>query len=283
MTDAFAHCELLVRDGDKDRYLATLFAPAKHRRALFALYAFNFEVARVRDVARESLPGEVRLQWWTDLLSGAGRGDVSANPVAAALREVVVRFRLPPKTLADLIEARRFDLYSEPMPNLEALELYAAKTSSSLIELAARILLDGRDPATGELGRHAGIAYAIAGLLRAFPIHAARHQLYIPLDLMTRHRAQIEDVVAGRATVELRAALAELRLRARQHLTAAHELLGKMPESIAPAFLPVALVRPALARMERRSYRPFRLSGLPQWRRQWILWRAARFGLECTL
>jgi phytoene synthase len=43
--------------------------------------------------------------------------------------------------------------------------------------------------------------------------------------------------------------------------------------------LPVALVRPALDRMERRFYQPLRPTELPQWRRQWILWRAARKGL----
>ena len=203
MQDAFTHCEQLVRSGDKDRFLATLFAPEKYRRALFALYAFNLEVARVREVAREPMPGEVRLQWWADVLSGTGRGEVAANPVAAALREVVVRFRLPPQMLADLIEARRFDLYDEPMPSMAALELYAAKTSSSVIELAARILNDGRDPGLSDLTRHAGIAYAIAGLLRAFPIHAARRQLYVPVEVLQRHRAQLEDVFSEKADARI--------------------------------------------------------------------------------
>jgi phytoene synthase len=31
-----------------------------------------------------------------------------------------------------------------------------------------------------------------------------------------------------------------------------------------------------LTRMERRDYDPFKLVELSQWRRQWILWRAAR-------
>ena len=44
-----AHCEKLVREGDSDRYFATLFAPADRRPHLFALYAFALEVARVRD------------------------------------------------------------------------------------------------------------------------------------------------------------------------------------------------------------------------------------------
>jgi phytoene synthase len=279
MPDAFDHCQDLVRSGDKNRFLATLFAPQKYRRALYALYALNVEVARTRELAREPMPGEIRLQWWRDLLTGAGRGEVDAHPVAAALRDTVVRYRLPPTTLLNLIDGRAFDLYNEPVPDLAYLESYAVHTSSALIDLAGRILCDGRDPGIGELAGHAGIAYAIAGLLLALPVHSARGQLYLPGDLMQRYGANAVDVFAGEASTPLRAVLAELRLRARQHLDAARALLGGAPAEVAPALLPAALVRPALDRMERRSYQPLRPTELPQWRRQWILWSAARRGL----
>ena len=123
-----------------------------------------------------------------------------------------------------------------------------------------------------------GIAYAIAGLLRALPIHASRGQLYLPADLMQRYGAHPADVLrAGKETTELRAVLAELRLRARQHLSrCARGAARAAPAEALPALLPVALVRPALDRMERRGYRPFDPAELPQWRRQWALWRAAR-------
>jgi phytoene synthase len=280
MPDAFDHCEELVRAGDKDRFLATLFAPLKYRRALLALYAFNLEVARVREQAREPMPGEIRLQWWRDVLGGVDRGEVDAHPVAAALRDIVVRYRLPPRALAALIDARTFDLYNDPMANVAALEGYAVQTSSVLIELAARILGDGRDPAEGSLSGHAGISYAIVGLLRALPIHSARNQLYIPGDLLLRYGAQPSDVLAGNATTEVRATLAELRLLARRHLEQARNLLTALPASLAPALLPLALVRPALDRMERRRYQPFKVDEMPQWRRQWALWRAARSDLR---
>ena len=52
MADHFVHCEQTVREADKDRYLATLFAPANRRGPLFALYAFNTEVASVRERAQ---------------------------------------------------------------------------------------------------------------------------------------------------------------------------------------------------------------------------------------
>jgi phytoene synthase len=278
--DSFAHCERLVRAGDKDRFLATLFAPKRHRQGLFALYAFNLEVARVREMVREPVAGQIRLQWWSDTIAGSGHGVVAAHPVAAALLTTVDRYRLPLRPLADLIEARQFDLGEPPMPTIGDLEDYAEKTSAALIALAAQILNGGADPSIGKLAFEAGIAYAMAGLLAAFPRHAARRQLYIPMSVLDRHNARREDVFGGNATPELHAALAEMRLHARRHLDAVKSLLAAAPPATAAALLPVALVRPRLARMERRQYDPFKADDLPQWRRQWVLWRAARRPLQ---
>src|ERR1700733_14955696 len=115
MQEALAPCAEIVRTADRDRYIATLFAPAEHRDALFALYAFNAEIARVRDVAREPLPGEVRLQWWREVIGGERSGEAAANPVAAALLATIRRYDLAVERLSTLVEAHRFDLYDEPM------------------------------------------------------------------------------------------------------------------------------------------------------------------------
>jgi phytoene synthase len=276
MQDAFAHCEQLVRTADKDRFLAALFAPAEHRGALFALYAFNVEVSRVREIVREPLAGEIRLQWWRDVLGGEGRGEVAANPVAAALLASMARYRLPGERLEALVEARRFDLYDEPMATRAALDGYAGSVSSNLLALAGRILGSGGEPEIDALTHHAGLAHAVTGLLKAFPIHAARGQLYVPLDVLERHGASPPEVLSGQATPGLRAALAELRLYARRHLDQAQELMRSVPAVAMPALLPVALARPTLARMERRDYDPFVPIEIAPWRRQWLIWRAAR-------
>jgi phytoene synthase len=277
MQDAFAHCEGLVRAADKDRFLASLFASAEHRDALLALYAFNLEIARVREVAHEAVAGEIRLQWWSDVLGGAGRGEVAAHPVAAALLATVGRYQLPPERLERLIEARRFDLYDEPMGTLADLEVYADGASTSLIALAAQILAGGEERDIRMLSHHAGLAHAFVGLLAAFPIHAARGQIFVPLEILARHGATREQVLGGQATPQLHEALAELRLHARHHLRAAQQLLAAAPPTVMPALLPVALAGPTLARMERRGYNPFTPIEIAAWRRQLILWRAARW------
>jgi phytoene synthase len=271
MQEAFAHCAELVRAADRDRFLASLFAPAQDRDALHALYAFNIEVSRVRDMAREPLPGEIRLQWWSDVLNGEREEEARANPVASALIAAVTSHQLVANTLMTFVEASRFDLYDEPMATISDLEAYAKSKSSVLFALAAQILAGvGAEVAAGP----AGIAYAIAGLLRAFPLHAARRQLYVPIELLDRHEVSREDIFAGKSSAGLEAALSDLRGLARRHLLAAHQRLAGLPRSAMPAFLPVALVQPSLDRLERSD--PFAPAETSPWRRQWLIWRAAR-------
>ena len=271
MQDPFAHGAELVRATDRDRFIASLFAPAEHRGAICALYAFNSEVSRVRETAREALPGEIRLQWWSDVINRERDEEARANPVAAALLTTIERYRLSSAKLIDLIETRRFDLYDEPMVALADLVTYASKTSSALFALAAQILA-GTDAEA--VSTPAGIAFAIAGLLRAFPRHAARGQLYVPIELLDRHQVRPHDIFAGRSSAGLQAAFAELRDLGRHHLDAAHRRMVVLPPLAVPALLPVALVRPALMRLEGGD--PFSPAEIAPWRRQWLIWRAAR-------
>jgi 15-cis-phytoene synthase len=198
MPDAFAYCENLLRAGDKDRWLASLFAPADRRPHLHALYAFNLEIARVRELAREAMAGEIRLQWWREVLAGTRRGEAAANPVAAALMETIARCDLPVQTFLDLIEARAFDLYNDPMPRLDAFAAYGRHTASGLIGLSARVL--ARDHDVSEATGPAGIAYATTGLLRTLALHASRGQIYLPADMLARHGVDLSDILAGRTT-----------------------------------------------------------------------------------
>jgi phytoene synthase len=263
-------CAELVRSTDRDRYIATLFAPAQHRNALFALYAFNVEVAQVRDRAREAVPGEIRLQWWRDVVQGERRGEAMASPVAASLLNVVEHYRLPVNAILALLEARRFDLYGEPMRTIADLEDYALKTASTVIAMAAQIL--GVDVAIA--APPAGIADSLTQVLTALPWHAARRQLYLPVELLDRHSAHATDVLAGRTSPALNQAAADLRRIARGHLVAAANNLRVLPQQALPAFLQIAPVRRSLDRLDRSDI--FSPKVLSPWRRQWLIWRAAR-------
>ena len=275
MQENFEHCTALVREADHDRYIATLFAPAEHRDALCALYAFNVEVTRVRELAREALPGEIRLQWWREALEGARAEEASAHPVAAALREVLARYTIRPDRLIGLIDAHTFDLYEEPMATLDDLDAYARASQGALLQTAADILAAGGAPSETLIG-HAGIAYTLAGILSMLGRHAVRRQLFVPLEVLERHKLVPANVFAREVGAPLHDALAELRRHARRQLAAAREELRSAPPEILPALLPAATVAATLDAMERPDYQPFAFEPPSRLRRQWQLWRAAR-------
>jgi phytoene synthase len=270
MQDAVSYCAELVRSADRDWFVATLFAPAANRDALYALYAFNLEVTHVRDRAREAAAGEIRLQWWREVLQGERYGEALASPVAALLLNTIKSYRLPVNAMLELLEARRFDLYDEPMHTVAELEEYALKTTSAVIAMAAQIL--GVDAAAA--ARPAGIAYALTKLLAAVPGHAARRRLYLPVELLDHHGVGAADVFAGRSSPALNHAAADLRSLARRHLAAAADMLRALPQQTLPAFLPIAPVRRSLDSMDRSDI--FSANALSPWRRQWLIWRAAR-------
>src|SRR6187549_742890 len=274
MNENDKYCAALVHEADRERYLATLFAPADRRSALFSLYAFDIEISRIRDLAREPMPGEIRLQWWREVLEGERAGEAAANPVAASLLATLARYRLAPRNLADLVEAHCFDLYDEPIASLSALESYALDTAGRVFDCAARTLDEVFDAKAA--AAEAGQARMLANVIALLPRHAARRQMFLPLDMLRQYGCGPDDVFAMQASSELRAVLAELRLRARRHLARLAEMSADIPEKIWPAFLPLAPLRPWLNAMERTTYQPFQPPELPAWRRQWRIWRAAK-------
>jgi len=270
-----AFCADLVRTHDFIRYASTLFLPAVQRRALLSIYAFNVEISRVREQVSQPLPGEMRLQWWTDMLEGAGHGGVEGNPVAAELLQTIGEFRLPVAPLSRLIEEHQFDLYNDPMPSMAALEGYVTDTSAALFSLGARIAAQP-SAATDHLARHAGLAEGIAQVIGALPLDAARRQLFVPLQLLQQHGSGMEEVFSGKQTTGARAAIDQLAGEARNHLRTAFELLAHVPPQVRPVFLPLALVYRDLKRMSRADTDPFVPHATSRLRILWTLWRASR-------
>jgi phytoene synthase len=273
--EAADFCAQLVRSHDFARYASTLFLPAAQRRALIAIYAFNVEISRVREQVSQPLPGEVRLQWWTDMLAGAGHGGVEGNPVAAELLLAIRSWRLPVERLARLIDEHQFDLYNDPVPTKAALEGYINDTSSALFSLAARIAGRPSDE-TEHLARHAGLAQGMAQVMAALPLDASRRQLFVPLQLLESHGSDMEEVFAGKQTPRVRAALDQLIGEAREHLQTALRLLEGAPPQVRPVFLPLALVARDLKRMARADSDPFIPHVTSRFRTLWTIWRASR-------
>ena len=247
MSAASDHCLELVRKGDKDRFLSSLFAPDDKRPHLLALYAFNVEITRIRAVVSEPQIGLIRHQWWRDTLDGIYAGTVPAHPVAEALAGAIAEGNLPQHALQNLVTAHEFDLFHDQMENLPQLEGYLGETSSALIQMAAMILAGERAQASAEAAGLAGVAYGLALLLR----DPERRPPYLPPGF------SVADAIA----------------HARRRLAEARALRGAVPVMALPAFLPVSLTPLYLRKVEHMPGEHIRTT---HFRRQITLWWRAR-------
>lgn len=275
LAEAYAHCEAQVKAADRTAWLAALFAPAAVRPALHALRAFLVEVDGVRAKVREPLAGELRLQWWSDAIEGEARGDVRGHPIAAALIDTIHHYKLPRATLTELVEVRREDLYDATPADFADFDARADRGEGAVYSLSARILganTDATEAAALHAGRVSAVASAIASL--GTP-HAGRIAVHLPLATLATQGTGVAEVTAGRPTAAIRGALELMQA----HGDAAIAALRKRRPAIAPeaaaAFLPVNIAVRRLRLMRNRADPFAPPPDLPQWRKQWVLWRAA--------
>lgn len=263
-----AYCADLVRRTDFGRYAAALFLTPEQRRATLALHAFDIEINQVRGHVSQALAGEIRLQWWSDVLMAMARGDVDRSPVAAELTRVVQAFPQTVERLNAAIEAHRFDLYEEPMLSLDALEDYLAQA------FAVPYMADGQD---AELMKSVSVATGLVAMIERLPLHASRQQLYLPLDTVEQCGVRDEDLFGGVATPAISTLVISIAERAGEQLRSAMALLEQSPAASRRAFLGLALIPRKLRAITDTGYAPFapdiRSSNLTT---LWTLWRASR-------
>lgn len=239
----------LVRRNDPDRFLATLFAPQPARETLFVLYAFNLELARACEMAREPQAAYLRLAWWREMVEGAVRRHEVATPLAAMLADG----RLEREALLGLVAARE----DEIAPELATLADWRRQMFASQGGLAAAA---GKALAGKALGGEAGpalsafgAAYGAARLLRSIPALARQGRVLLPADLVAAHGLTPERLAAGDGAALL-AFRARLAAEAAAWLGEARRL--RLPRAALPAALPAVLAGRDLRRVDEADARP---------------------------
>jgi NADH dehydrogenase [ubiquinone] 1 alpha subcomplex assembly factor 6 len=257
-TSAREDAGALLQRNDRDRYLLSLFVPATRRRVVQTLYAFNSEIARIREHVTNPVLGQIRLEWWREGIDSAYHGGtVARHEVLTPLAESIRRFGFSREHFEHLLAAREADLSPEPPTTLDALEAYAERSSAPL-QLLVLEALGAAGPTAGEAARQAATAYALAGLLRATPFLTSSPRHTVPPPLVE----ETEGVAA----------------RAQVHLAAARALRGKVPPPAFPSLLPAVLAAADLARLKRAGFDPF----APAMARP-DLWRAWRLAVASWL
>jgi phytoene synthase len=254
--NGLSYCGDQVRRFDHDRFLTALFAPADRREALFALYAFNLEVAKTREVVSEPLLGQMRLQWWHDAIGGLYEGRVPAHEVLMPLGEAIDRFGLTRGHFERVISAREADLTEEAPPTLADLERYAEDTNAPLIALALEAL-GVRDGAAHRAAGPAGAAWALAGLMRAVPFHARQRRVYLPTRVVEEVAVDMGELFELRPHAALARAVETVSAAAGARLAEARTHRRAVPRAAVPALLPATLADSHLKTLRRAGHDVF--------------------------
>jgi len=250
-----AACAERVRRGDPDRFLAAMAAPPEARAVLFALYAFNLEVARAPWVTAEPLIAAMRLQWWRDALDEiAAGGAVRAHEVTGPLAEAVRARGVPLAPLEGLVAARHRDIDGAPFADEAALWVHLDATAGGLMWAGA-----------AGLGAPRAAEVAVRGLAAADGL--ARWFLAVPA-LEAHGHAPLPDPSADAVAALARAGLARL--------TAARGRRALVPAAARPALLAGWRAGPILARAaaEPGLVAAGGLEGSDFARRGGLVWRA---------
>jgi len=251
----FDYCLDQVRQGDRDRYLALLFAPQAARGHLAALAAFNLELARTRDQVSESLLGLIRLQWWREAIGEirAG-GHVRQHQVVEALAEASRARGLDADRMLAMIEARESELEGAEAPSLAAFNERADATAGALLHLSLQALgLDAPDLA--EPTRQIGRAYAAAGIARSVLRDAGQRRLRLPQEALSAAGIDADRLFDLKPQPQLAEAVRQVAEEAARNLAAARR--HAVPRSASPLVLTARIAGLHLERLRRAAYDPF--------------------------
>lgn len=242
-----AYCAEQVRRYDRERYVTALFADARRRDALLALYAFNLELARTPDSVSEPMLGEIRLQWWREAVAEIFEARPRRHEVVAALASAVTGRPDLRSELEALIDARTADLYETRYADLDELESYLDTTSGRVVRLALAVLGIDPEDSVNAAARQVGIGFGLAGVIRALPFHIRQRRVYLPEDLLAQQGLSRDDVLAGRGAERLSPIISKLARIGQQHLKDARAVRGRVPAGATAALLPATLADRHLA------------------------------------
>lgn len=121
-----------VKRVDEDRWISSRYAPDASRRALIALYALAYELARVRLAVSEETLGNIRFQWWRDALEEIEAGKPSrAHDVCLAIAEECAAGRLKIGALQKLVDG--YEAAFESEDRAREPEAWLAATAANIL------------------------------------------------------------------------------------------------------------------------------------------------------
>lgn len=216
-----SYCAGEVKANDYYRYICCLFTPENLRERLFALYAFNFEISKIKDITSEPMTGLIRITWWKEALEEIYSGKTIRNhEVVKPLSKLIKSVKFPREYFDNMVAAREVEIGVKQLENFEELRQYLDDTGGGLLK-SSMLALGANDNEALEAASKIGMAYALVFQLRVFKWNASKRRVIIPNDMLKRHLITVEDIVEGRQLELVKPIVRELCDKAEEYLNEA--------------------------------------------------------------
>jgi phytoene synthase len=240
---------LAVQKYDPDRFATFLFVNPDAREDLFALAAYNHEIAKTREAVSDPVVGHIRLTWWREGMRDITLGLVREHPLTQDLAELVQSGKISADDLQEMAAMRERDLVEIPNPTMADFRNYVKNTGGLLQKLLAQSL-EITDPEILKAAEQTGIAWSMIGILRAVPFHAQFRRCFLPMDLLQQAGIRIERLYDFPTETKLRPVVERIA-------DEAEACLENMPGHPRAIFALNKLTRIYIKRLRAAKYEPF--------------------------
>jgi len=219
---SYIECKKLNSLHGKTYYLATLLLPKEKRPFVHALYGFARFADEIVDDLNSSLSSSEKANalnsWGNQVLKDLHAGS-SDDPIAAALVDTALRFRIPIEYFESFLHSMKIDLTITEYQSYEDLYEYVYG-SAAVIGLQMVHILGTNSPSDLDAAKIAaeklGIAFQLANFIRDVGEDLDRGRVYLPLSELQAHgvtRSMLEKKVL---TPQIKSALKDQISRVRK-------------------------------------------------------------------
>jgi len=196
----------IVRQNDPDRFLISLMMPRHHRAAIWAVFAFDIEIAKTKYVVTEAAIGNIRLQWWRDAISEIYAGQKPRrHEVVEPLARAIEKYDLPQELFENAIKAREAEFAPDDIVSQKCFQNYCLQTSLP-IDLIVMKILGQEGDAYNTISQNFGMMRIVMTL----PKQLSHGLLLLPIDLLKAHDLSCQKILDYRRYDELKAIVEDI-------------------------------------------------------------------------
>lgn len=174
-------------------HLAISLMPQHAQKHIFILYSFFAELDGLAAQVSEPMLGEIRCQWWREIITN----QTAQSPLSQSLLETIEENAIPTDILLNMIDAKIFDLYANPMETKASFEAYAGQTYSALLQLSANIISPQNSKLFTDISGHLGVAFGVSKSISYLKVHQSRGQIFIPNDFLFELNISNDDFLSA--------------------------------------------------------------------------------------